>query len=53
MAENRNYRTGDRVTNPGEYICEAGERKNLREGEAFPVCPVDGGETTWRQGENR
>jgi hypothetical protein len=46
---NRNFRTGERVAEPGEYICEAGNRKELRGNEEFPVCPVSGGETTWRR----
>jgi hypothetical protein len=49
---NRDFKTGERVTEAGEYICQSGERKNLRAEEDFPVCPISGGETTWKR-DNR
>jgi hypothetical protein len=50
MAErNRDFRTGERVSEAGEYTCASGERKNLRADEEFPACPISGGETTWRR----
>lgn len=48
----RNYKTGERVPEAGQYACAAGERISLRADENFPVCPIGGGETTWKR-ENR
>ncbi|MFD1040121.1 hypothetical protein ACFQ3N_17245 [Virgibacillus byunsanensis] len=47
--KNREYRTGQGVPEAGEYICQSGKRGNFKEKEAFPVCPVSGEETYWKQ----
>ncbi|OYD06485.1 hypothetical protein [Paludifilum halophilum] len=44
----REFRTGERVTEPGEYVCTAGNRKRYEGEETFDACPVSGEETTWR-----
>ncbi|MGM0867528.1 MAG: hypothetical protein ACQEWF_23005 [Bacillota bacterium] len=36
------FRTGGPVVEPGNYVCEAGERTAYREGEAFKACPASG-----------
>jgi hypothetical protein len=46
---NRDYRTGDRVIEPGAFVCEVGQRRDLREGDEFPACPESGRETTWKR----
>jgi hypothetical protein len=46
---NRDYRTGERVTEPGGYVCESGQRKDFREGDQFAPCPESGRETTWKR----
>ncbi|MCR2805901.1 hypothetical protein [Paenibacillus soyae] len=45
------YRTGERVQREGDYICEAGRRTALREGDKFPYCPVTGLDTNWYYSE--
>jgi hypothetical protein len=44
------YRTGQGVPVKGEYTCQSGERLTLDANEEFPVCPISGKDTTWRQG---
>jgi hypothetical protein len=46
---NRDYRTGERVAEPGGFVCEVGQRRDLREGDEFPTCPESGRETTWKR----
>lgn len=41
------YYTGEQVDQAGDYICEAGRRAALREGDKFPYCPVTGLDTNW------
>jgi hypothetical protein len=49
---NRAFRTGERVTEPGNYVCEAGEKASYREGDTFRACPATGKETTWSRDED-
>jgi hypothetical protein len=44
---NREFKTGERVSEAGRYACKSGERRDLNANDSFPVCPVSGGETTW------
>ncbi len=46
---NRDFRTGERVPEAGRYTCEAGERKEFKNNDDFPACPVSGNETTWKR----
>jgi hypothetical protein len=46
---NREYKTGEQVAETGRYACKAGDKKDLNANDTFPVCPVSGGETTWRR----
>lgn len=43
------YRTGDRVPEPGQYTCDAGQRKLFRQGDVFDPCPESGSQTVWRR----
>lgn len=44
-----NFTSGDLVVEGGDFLCTAGEKKNLKKGEKFPLCPVQGQETVWRR----
>jgi hypothetical protein len=49
MPENvREYRTGQGVPKSGEYLCQSGERVKLKADQEFPVCPISGEDTTWK-----
>ncbi|MDR6224021.1 hypothetical protein [Desmospora profundinema] len=48
----RAFRTGDRVAEPGDYVCEAGERAAYGEGETFRACPATGKDTEWKRDED-
>ncbi|UFJ39216.1 hypothetical protein LOK74_14175 [Brevibacillus humidisoli] len=49
MAEQRNaFKTGERVTNAGDYVCGTGTTKRYETDETFAACPVSGQETTWQ-----
>jgi hypothetical protein len=50
---NREYKTGDRVTEAGGYTCESGHNRDFKQGDEFAACPVSGGETTWRRRNNK
>ncbi|SEM82367.1 hypothetical protein [Lihuaxuella thermophila] len=43
----RPFRTGERVTEAGDYISGMGEKAFYQEGETFGVDPATGEETTW------
>jgi hypothetical protein len=43
----RPFRTGERVTETGDYISGMGEKKSYREGEMFGTDPATGEDTTW------
>ncbi|WP_216828465.1 hypothetical protein [Alkalihalobacterium elongatum] len=47
-----NFFTGDRVIETAEYVCDAGVMKQFKNNDSFPVCPVKGGQTTWRRKSN-
>ena len=49
---NRAFRTGEPVGEPGNYVCESGNRASYREGETFKACPVSGKETTWKRDDD-
>jgi hypothetical protein len=50
MAEkNRDYRTGERVPEAGQYACASGDRKEFKTNDNFPACPVSGNDTTWKR----
>jgi hypothetical protein len=36
---NREYRTGERVADAGEYTYEAGNDRDFKQGEEFAACP--------------
>ncbi len=46
---NREFKTGERIAEAGCYACKAGEKREFNANEKFPVCPVSGGETTWKR----
>lgn len=48
--DRNSFRTGERVNQPGRYTCQAGETRELKAGESFPVCPTFGKDTIWTQG---
>lgn len=41
------HHTGEIVSEAGTYICAAGEKAELHQGETFPECPSAGNATTW------
>jgi hypothetical protein len=49
--DTREYRTGQGVPQTGVYICQSGERVEIKENDVFPVCPAKGEETTWKHEE--
>lgn len=49
--DTREYRTGQGVPQTGVYICQSGERVEIKENDVFPVCPTKGEETTWKHEE--
>lgn len=49
---NTSYRTGEQADREGDYICEAGRRITLKEGDKFPYCPVTGIDTNWYYAES-
>ena len=49
---NRAFRTGERVTEPGNYVCEAGEKASYGDGDTFRACPATGKETIWSRDED-
>ncbi|WP_168122558.1 hypothetical protein [Paenibacillus sp. HB172176] len=51
-ATNTSYRTGEAVEKTGDYICDAGRRVTLKEGDKFPYCPVTGIDTDWYYAES-
>jgi hypothetical protein len=48
MADNKQFRTGDRVQATGEYESEHGNRRQYKEGDLFEACPGTGKHTNWR-----
>ncbi|WP_205439427.1 hypothetical protein [Halobacillus ihumii] len=48
----REYRTGQGVPKTGEYMCQSGEKVTFNKDEDFPVCPVSGKETYWKNHED-
>jgi len=49
---NTSYRTGEYAEREGDYICEAGRRLTLKEGDKFPYCPITGLDTNWYYAES-
>lgn len=53
--KNESYRPGDKVEEPGEYVCEICNTEGgvhghvFKEGEEFPVCMNCGASTSWRK----
>lgn len=45
--QDRPFKTGERVSLPGEYQSETGNKKQYKEGDMFEACPVTGVNTTW------
>lgn len=41
------HHTGETVMESGQYIDAGGTKKEFRQGELFPKCPVTGKSTTW------
>jgi predicted RNA-binding Zn-ribbon protein involved in translation (DUF1610 family) len=51
--ENNVHQTGELVIESGAYFCEAGEKREFKQGEIFPACPVNGNETVWRHANHQ
>ncbi|NHN34462.1 hypothetical protein [Paenibacillus agricola] len=47
------HHTSETVAETGTYICAAGESKELKQGEHFPLCPVTNQTTSWRHADHR
>lgn len=41
------HHTGETVSETGGYICKAGTKMELNQGDTFPNCPATGEATTW------
>lgn len=47
------HQTHDEVMESGQYVCEVGDKLDLKKGDVFPVCPRTGQDTTWRHTEHQ
>jgi uncharacterized cupin superfamily protein len=47
------HHTSETVSETGTYICAAGERREFKQGDHFPLCPVTNQTTTWRHAGHR
>ncbi len=47
------HHTHDEVMETGSYVCAAGEKRHLKQGDSFPACPQTGRDTSWRHTDHQ
>jgi uncharacterized cupin superfamily protein len=47
------HHSNEEVMETGRYVCAAGETKEFKQGDKFPMCPRTGEATTWRHADHK